>query len=63
MSNRLLAGSPDHRLQRDPALFALGVDLLPLGEVLQEAVASFALGTVREDDEGVVGENLGMVFL
>ena len=56
----LVAGAPDHRLQTDDALFAFVVDLLPLGEVLPPGchAADLALRAVRQDDEGVVPEDL-----
>ena len=48
-----VAGAAQHGLQRDDALFPLGVDLLPLGKMLPAAAdaADPALAAVGEDDQ------------
>src|ERR1039457_3123897 len=55
-----VAHTPDDGLQTNHALFAFIVYLLPLGEVLPPGsdAANFALRPVREDDGGVVPEEL-----
>ena len=60
--NQLLfaAGASDQRLQRDDALFALGVDSFPVGKMFPACrhAADLGAGAVGEDDEGVVPEHL-----
>jgi hypothetical protein len=53
-------GRAGHRLQRDDALLALAVDLLPLVEVLPAGghAAQAGLAAVGQDDEGVVPEEV-----
>ena len=54
------ADASDHRLQTDTASFALVIDLLPFGEVLppRRHAADPAFRSVRQDDDGVVPEDL-----
>ena len=55
----LRAHAPDHRLQRDDAFLALGVDLLPLREELpaRRDRPHLRLSAIREDDEAVGSED------
>ena len=56
----LLAGAPDQRFQGDDALLAFAVDPLPLREMLpaRRHAADLRLAAVRQDDDGVVPEQL-----
>ena len=55
-----LAGAPQCRLQRHHTLLALGVDLLPLGEMTprSERRTDERVGTVGQDDERVEPEQV-----
>src|SRR6266567_3359590 len=56
----LLAGATDDRLKRDNALFFFVADLLPLEEMLPTGrhAANLALVAVRQNDKGVVAEDM-----
>src|SRR5258708_10142141 len=56
----LLRGSANHGFERDDAFFLLVTDLLPLEEVFPASrdTADPALAAVREDNEGIVPEDL-----
>ena len=56
-----LTGAPYHGLKRDDALVPLTVNLLPVDEVLPGCrhAPDFAVGAVREDDKGVIPEDMG----
>ena len=57
----VIAQPPKHGLQRTRALFLLGTDAFPLGEVLPTGgdPAEFALGAVGNDNQGIVPEQMG----
>src|SRR5437763_698403 len=56
----LFAAAPNHGLERDRAFFILAANFLPLEKVFPTSrhAADPAFMTVREDDEGVVPEDL-----
>jgi hypothetical protein len=56
----LFARPPNQSFQRDDALFAFAVDAFPVGEMLppRRYAADLGLAAVRQDDDGVVPEQL-----